>query len=991
MEQQIQQAVEIALSGTSDPALKNQAIDFINQIKNSPEGYAASINLLTDDRLAEQTKFFVLQVIEDHIPSLTNEEKFELNKALFEHLAHLLVTNKNDPVYMKNKLAAIFGTLFCSVYINIYPNFLKDLLGLTTTANPDLATDYYLRTLGSIHSEIADKFITRERAVMDRNNNLKDAIRLNDMTNLTESWKRILQQYGAASPSALTRDILNNTLRNIGNYINWIEISLVIQEDYVRLILQFLLKPEHQLDTCATLSEIISKKMKPQNKLELLGLLNLTALIASMDLVACDTEFVEHVARLVNAIGCELVLVLDDDASSPELKAQANQQLLQLWPVVLGLLSHEYDDVSQQVFPFVSSYLLALKRCKHLISHDLLSTLLSTIIMKMKYDEDEDGTDEEANEVFAEVRRNLKTFQDAIAVLSPELYVEAIAVVINESVFNDANAKDWRKIELGIFELANYSDSLRANLLSLPKQEIVASKPYAIFQEFLVKVINLDIHKLNHPLIQSIFFELIVRHYSFFNNLEMKAALTNRVLELFTSQLGLFSNDTKVQYRCWYLFFRFVKLTKPSLAQPVIEGLVQQLTGSLLVIRALVPYKPAEGELEHDDDIVDDNFDNQLHLFEAIGMLVSLMDNLNVPFKAKMVERVLSPLFSDVQRCIGQPSQLNLYQAHHLLMAVGTFARGFAWESNAKFDDALVAPFNDACQVVLVTLESFHKHEIIRDASRFAFARFIPIVKTGVQLHLAKLVALILLSDLRYSELSDFLSFVGQIVHTFNKHANIYQLLNDLCTPLINKVFAMVNSQNDATRPDIIRDKIVLKKAYLTFLACLTQNNVTSLLITETNKNTFPVILEGLLAYAYDVSEPQVSKMAIVELMNIVTVLGTGAICDKEDGFGSTLSVDGFGDYLMEKLVALAFELPFKNPDFNVADAQFRLLAQEISAMLKTYYGVRGEVLVGYLKGYFASMGIAEGVGAEFIQALTEGDVKQFKQYFVTFIRKMKQ
>ncbi|QEL61768.1 hypothetical protein CJJ09_003924 [Candidozyma auris] len=71
MDQQIQQAVDIALSGTADPSLKNQALTFINEIKSTEQGYRTCFDLLLSDPekgiyLNDGLKFFILQVIEEN-------------------------------------------------------------------------------------------------------------------------------------------------------------------------------------------------------------------------------------------------------------------------------------------------------------------------------------------------------------------------------------------------------------------------------------------------------------------------------------------------------------------------------------------------------------------------------------------------------------------------------------------------------------------------------------------------------------------------------------------------------------------------------------------------------------------------------------------------------------------------------------------------------------------------------------------------------------
>lgn len=985
MELQIHQAVEIALSGTSDPNLKNQAFEFITQIKSSEEGYKSCLDILTNSAtINNNLKFFIYQVLDENLEKLTNQQLFELNSKLFKVLLSNINTDAEDPVFLRNKLAQIFGKLFCFVYLT-RSTFWKELDELLNT-NKSLAVDYYTRIVMSVHYEIGDKFISRSKEIQDRNTLLKDAIRANDMNGLVNTWFKIL-----SNPNQ-SEDILNNTLMIVGQYITWMEIGLFISQDYILSILQYLKLEPQRNETCVTLIEIISKKMKPSNKLELIGLLDLTVIINnSIDI--SDVTYMENISKLTNQIGTELLLVLE---AEPELVQQINLELYKLWPLVFDFISHEFDDVSQHVFPFIQAFLLLCKRIPSINSMEIMLTLLNKVILKMKYDDDDDGENDDDDEQFREIRSKLKNIQDSIAVLKPELYLQAIPIVVNESIFNnDEKSINWRKLELGIFELNSFSESLRNNLINVPKSEINQSKPHLIFQEFLIKLINSDfIININHPKVQIGFFEIIVKHYNFLNTTPSHEILINRILEIFTSPYGLFNELEKVRLRSWYFFFRFVKLTKPVLSnEQFIESLILKLR-PLLAIKAELPTK------DEDDEVVENgNFNNQLYLFETIGLLIALMNSNLLPFKMKLIDLIFQPLFNDLEGCVGSSEQEKLnqpviaLQAHHSLMAIGTIVRGFDYEFQSKYNNELITKINNAAQVVLITLENFPKHEIIRDAARFAFARFIPILNNHIHIHLTKLVTLILsANNLKITELTDFLSFLVQIVHNFQNDDTIYQLLNNLLSPTFNKIFEMLATEESATVPDVIRNKNQLRKAYMNFLSSLVLNHASSLLITETNKHKFPEVITSLFDYAYDLSETSVTKLAIIQLTNIVNIFGNGGkINDAKDKYSDNLgAVDGIDAFLMDKVTQLSFELPFKNQEFDLKDAQYRLIAQEISVLLKTYQERKGDEYLNYLVTYLSNMGLSQELMNDFGTNLVKLDSRGFKKYFVGFVTGLK-
>lgn len=982
MDQQIQQAVEIALSGTADLGLKNQAYDFINQIKSTEEGYKSCVEILikssNTNTINEGLKFFILQVIDENMSKLNPDQLLALNNSLFGYLNNLITNNLNDPPYLKNKLSGIFANLFCHVYINVNPSFLKDLLSLISSSTNQLSFDYYTRIIVAIHSEIGDKFISRSREFQDRNNLLKDAVRERDMNQLVESWAKILRDVPHGTVS--NDDILNNTLKIIGQYIGWMEINLFIGIGFLNTIFQFLKVENERNQTCLTLIEVLAKKMKASNKLELINLLDLTNIITKMD--DDDIEFVENLAKLANQIGFELIMVLENDSS---LLQEINNQFMKLWPLIIEFLSHEYDDVSQQVFPFIQQYLLICKKFNQLIDVNLLSTLSNKIIMKMKYDEDDDGL--EVDEQFNDFRQRLKTFQDTIAVLAPNLYLETLPSIINQSIFEKLASNDqtkvWISVELGLYELSNFGDSLKNNLINIPKQEIYSSKAYQLFQDFLVRLIDVSSKILTiHPKVQLSYFEFIVRHYTV---KLISNELTFKILDLFTSQFGLFNSSEPVRIRCWYLFYKFIKLTKPNINENTLETLLVKLQ-PLLIIEAQTPTK------DEDDEIVENgNFNNQLYLFESIGLLITIIDDKN--FTLKLVDLIFQPIFDDLQTCISRDDKsanpIVPLQAHHSLMAMATMVRGFECE----YTPDLVSKINNSSQVVLFTLENFNKFEIVRDAARFSMSRFIPILKDQSHGHLSKLISIILATpNLRINELGDFLSFIGQVIHQFKNNDNIYQLLNDLLSPLLNKIYELLDTSNEY--PDLVRDKFGLKKAFMTFFGVIVLNNQSSLLITETNKQNFPRILTSFVNYAYDLTEPSVSKLAITQIVNVISIIGgnNGKINDVNDKYSESLpQIEGIDEFLMDAAVKLSFELPFSKPEFDLKDAQFRNIAQELSTLLKTYEShQKDQEFLKFLANYLNNMGMNQQLLNDLGSNLVKLNQREFKKYFITFLLELK-
>lgn len=319
MEVNIDQAVNIVLQPNADLSLKQQAIAFCDQIKNSPEGWQVCLSLFIKiPKISEQTRLFALQVLEYTIKSRVNEltsesvnfiknQIFEWIKQEFSPIESKII----DPPFLHNKLSYFFALLFVALYTTSWSSFFIDILSLIQNSSQNekshtKAVEFYLRVLLSIDEEIADQHIPREPNEIHRNNTLKDKIRLNDMHHLTESWYGLMIKYQQTNNS-----IVELCMKVISKYVSWIDISLIVNNSYMTFIFGLLSNQQLRNTACETLVEIVSKKMKHIDKLELIFLLNITEHISKLNLEE-DPDFTKSLAKLVNSQIIELICICND-------------------------------------------------------------------------------------------------------------------------------------------------------------------------------------------------------------------------------------------------------------------------------------------------------------------------------------------------------------------------------------------------------------------------------------------------------------------------------------------------------------------------------------------------------------------------------------------------------------------------------------------------------------------------------------------------------
>lgn len=408
-------------------------------------------------------------------------------------LAYVLTTYRGahaeqnlDTLVIQNKFIQTITNLFTSLYASGWKSFFDDLLSLTSKENSSARDNapgviFYLRILNSVHDEIADVLIPRSPEEQRESNILKDLVRERDVAKITSSWQDILVEWQSRNDT-----ILELALSAVGRWVSWIDISLVINDSLLGLLFGLVSQPQGstldvRLDrfrhaAISTFTEIVGKKMKAEDKLELITVLKLSNVISELISSTAlqelrstsnyDTDLAEAVAKLVNNTACDIIKVLDTDiATTNQVKRQANDLLQIFLPYVLRFFSDEYDEICSTVIPALTDLLTFFRKeskSRGVLAPQytvMLSPILDAIIVKMKYDEtstwgNEDAQTDEAE--FQELRKRLQVLQQAVAVVDEQLYIESIANVVAttfERLRSQRGQLDWRDVDLAMHEM----------------------------------------------------------------------------------------------------------------------------------------------------------------------------------------------------------------------------------------------------------------------------------------------------------------------------------------------------------------------------------------------------------------------------------------------------------------------------------------------------------------------------------------------------------
>lgn len=416
-----------------------------------------------------------------------------------------------DSAFMQNKLAQALTQLFAGLYTNSWQSFFDDFLLLSKNGANVAGSILYFRILGTVHDEIADVLLARSSEATKQNVNLKDLIRQRDASKIATFWQELLSRWR----QGVNFQVLQMCLRTISKWVSWTDIGLIVNQTTLNALLE--MAGQQNIDTAEATSlrdgaieaftEIAYKRMRPAEKIQLFRAMSLGTVVGGLiespplreyrNTPKYDTDFAEVVAKLVNNVVRDIVVILDSADAPNETKQEANEILQTFVPFLLRFFSDEYDEVCSMVIDGLSDILTLFRRLVKDKSGafpaeyaSLLPTILQAIINKMKYDEtasfeeyDSDGDEDQAE--FLDLRKRLNILQQQIIAVDENLVTMTVSELIKQTfqgVSSGNSNLDWRDVELALYQMHIFGDYAFKQTIknSRPTQPTLASEQMSL-------------------------------------------------------------------------------------------------------------------------------------------------------------------------------------------------------------------------------------------------------------------------------------------------------------------------------------------------------------------------------------------------------------------------------------------------------------------------------------------------------------------------------
>ena len=234
--------------------------------------------------------------------------------------------------------------------------------------------------------------------------------------------------------------------------------------------------------------------------------------------------------------------------------------------------------------------------------------------------------------------------------------------------------------------------------------------------------------------------------------------------------------------------------------------------------------------------------------------------------------------------------------------------------------------------------------------------------------------------------MATFLRLLDQVV--FGYKTEIYSILDELLTPLLQRVFTGLSEPTTGTDDEIQLSE--LKSQYLNFVLVILNNDLASVIVSPTNQSTFDPLISTLEHFCRDASDYGTAKLAYGVLTRMTVVWGGPDLTvppNTSNPQNSAPTMPGFDAFIMQRFSPMSWSL-ISSPSFNSKDAQARSALGEAAILQWTILRKCGAEYERHLReSEMRGMGITDDIAADYIGRLEGKEPREFKKFFVGFVQ----
>eukprot|EP00181_Compsopogon_caeruleus_P000482 CAMPEP_0184681014 /NCGR_PEP_ID=MMETSP0312-20130426/3957_1 /TAXON_ID=31354 /ORGANISM="Compsopogon coeruleus, Strain SAG 36.94" /LENGTH=1028 /DNA_ID=CAMNT_0027131553 /DNA_START=140 /DNA_END=3226 /DNA_ORIENTATION=+ len=1025
-------AVMLCLDPTARPDLRVRALEMCSHVSQSTDGWRFCMQKLVNGRedldgvssettLRFEVQFWCLQVVVDAIVrSEVPGDREVIWRGLLSWICREVCEvesrwagNGNSlasgrglrkgphvlpPTYIKNKAAEAITLLISKAYPDEIPAaFSKDVFGLLLLDGNRSAAgkDMYFRVMRSV-----DDLVTSREAPLrssskegaTRATAIRDAMRDDCVGTMIAHWARFLGSH----------EFVAETFDLIRRYIEWIDISLVVNEHFVPCIYEaigYTVKNGSILESmrdnvssgASALSAILAKRMDVSSKIDMMGSLQVHEVLSRLarqppspiDLASVRERDLGYIspfaeaASLVNRIASEALecLKLSHDSRAVSILEVA-------LPVIMMYIENTDPDSDEGVSPesvrSITAYVNICKDYPSVVNSNVLRNVLSVLA-------DDASTRlpraaKDLDESRGSVRHGLLLLFQNIARIVPPLVLEFTKRFLAAELV--ANPSDPSRQELGLQFLMKLLEVCPEN------QEIQELIGVTLLDP--PRGMDLEVSSVNtiqgYQMIQAniAYFQLASRSFRILMN---DSRLLQAVLGVYFDHRGLSNpHSEEIRSNACHTLLKLVRSTRYVIATAYLENTVQAL-------RLLLPRGPAAES--HVDRTA------ALQLFEILGLILGCCsaNPSCISHSSGIVGPVTEGILSASRN--GKHNEALWFVAIAIVLSKG-FGRITTSPGSTPTDSPLSTPpsiaegiplcvevrllWRACTEAVIEYYGVFGEVESeCRTESLVFFHRMIDTLEDDVIPYLDSTLFQMTKIAVGPSELGEVILLADQLA--CKVHAKCFGLMNRIFLPLARRVFEFTTEGKTALSEEV-REVAELRKRYFNFLFVLLSSDLSNVLVSEENRSfladVVTTVCAGLNGHGFDSRlAAAIMKLCLQILTKLVQVLSSDATFEKV--------VSLIAEQAGVSCVSCLMSSPaFPSKDSFDTPLAISIFAEEV-ALQRLLAAICGNAFLDYLtNAMLPRLGLQPNSIAEYRAALIHGDAASFQRYFRSLVQAMR-
>eukprot|EP00163_Fabomonas_tropica_P029096 TRINITY_DN6127_c0_g1_i7.p1 TRINITY_DN6127_c0_g1~~TRINITY_DN6127_c0_g1_i7.p1 ORF type:complete len:958 (-),score=191.80 TRINITY_DN6127_c0_g1_i7:233-3106(-) len=936
------QAVQIALNPGSDPQLKLQATEYLEVIKNSPDGWEHALErLFTEgtEAASPQVKFVCLQIIDNVIlhryASLTQEQRVRLRTRMHAFYTDW-IPNHEEEAFIKAKYATLYARLIGVEYPESWPSVFLDLLAALGVGVS--VVDMFLRILDAVHEEIISMEVPRTTEMRAVATLVKDSLREQCISQIADAWYTILTTYATSHPHLVVA-----ALKNLGMYVSWMDINLVACDRFVHVFYQFLQVAQYQEGVCEVLMQMVNKGAEAEEKVVLIRNLHLLEVIKGID--SSDEDFQTSLAKLLRATVLVLLTAQQDlrtkEGADP---TPATQALDEAVSITLTYTCKEDDGVSEETLPAINAYTARLAKDMKVngnitpIRQQHIAQITQILFTKFKYDPEfnfDAKNDEELD--FLEYRKSLANILKLVCRVDPTS-VQNFAAQAVQAMVPNVTQMQFFDVEAVLYFIFVLGEAFR-------------KLDESIFQVMISRLVTSNVAAFPHRAVSIMFLEVLQR----FSRLATATdELLKATLGIFLDERGIRHPHATVRARACYLFLRTVKAGKSKFAVHT-DTIVTSFADMLHIA---VPGHTPESVL---------HFDDQASLFEVIGSLVGASQAGEQQFQ--WLQAIFGPLEAQITEILSNQwyksdSEQNPAVAtalSHLISAQAYVAKGLG---GAPAHEASMQLLNKTLRACFACAHALPDVQVVMSKVTFYLHAMITCMD-DLFLTQAPLVFESLLKVHRLTVLTDFMRLVCQMITKYKE--KVTDLVKTNLLHVIQHVLEVINKGKPTDEDMLDTEQNELKRQYYQFLQYLIAPTCAHVFTDPVNVGNLNQILNTVMEGTTD-SDRHIQATAFGILTRSVDLWA--------------VHIPGFDQFILQAILPACFSVPLA-PDFNLKDPSDGQVLGETANCLRAIQGRVGDDFGRYLSStYLPSMQVPPELAQAYVTQMHNSNVS-FRKFLL--------